>query len=519
MGMEGQFTESFAGWSHEVRRGQALVRADHDSPGLQLPRVSVPNIVKYRLLPTTALVAIALTAPGFSSDAGALLETPDSAPNRATVVAPPLGVTENARPSAFAVEESVAVVGGGETELLVALLIPDPVVKTTAPTALVSVPQPQAIAAPAGETSFAEAFEPFVGSSANTLASTPEIASGISDPVSAALPTLPEATPSKPAIAAVTAITPIDQTPASATRLIPSLDPQINAIELPVLALAQGPILPPSLAINPIEPVSVPLVAIGPIEAVSENLSLTTDDARALALQSNPIEPAVAVTELVPQAAPVRQVLAKAPAAQSPASPAPAPTSSAAMASQLTSLPPGRGGPARNDAMPIVVAEPQAVPAPAAKTSVSSAQPTAFVNVVDPRRPASQPVSGTVSGFDLDIQSRLITRIDGRVAGQLDFQQTSTALAVRLGSIVELLKDRYDMREFARITTSSASDIFVTMAQLRDAGIPITYDPVYDEFNVGSRDHRPTNAHKVQIDQIGSPSRSTTRSAVDQARP
>ncbi|MEL6531378.1 MAG: hypothetical protein AAFQ27_15575, partial [Pseudomonadota bacterium] len=73
MGVEGQFTESFAGWSHEVRRDQALAHVKASGPTLQLPQISVPNIVKYRLLPTTAVVAIALAVPSVSSDAGAVL--------------------------------------------------------------------------------------------------------------------------------------------------------------------------------------------------------------------------------------------------------------------------------------------------------------------------------------------------------------------------------------------------------------------------------------------------------------
>lgn len=109
--------------------------------------------------------------------------------------------------------------------------------------------------------------------------------------------------------------------------------------------------------------------------------------------------------------------------------------------------------------------------------------------------------------FGLDIRSSLVTRIDGRVAGKIEFQQTSTSINVRIGSIVELLKDRFEVLELTRITNSSAKDHYMSVAQLRAAGIPITYDPVYDEFNVGSNDYRPNAAHKVQIDQIGTSQR------------
>jgi len=524
MGVEGQFTESFAGWSHEVRRGEALVLDSESRSPIRLPSASVPNIVKYRLLPTTAVVAIALAAPSFSSDAGTLLEQPGGGLNNTATIAPSdqLGEIEL---SAFAIEEQLAIVPGDRAGLLVAPLISEPVVQATVPSELISVPQGQT-QAPVADTAtsgvtFAETFEPFEVTPANVEAVAAATTISAPKSVSAASPISPEVSPEEPALAVVTVSAPVAQSAVSAVQLIAPSAPSTDLAELPISALGQGSITQPVLASISIEPVTVPIVAIAPPAALSDNPSLTADDTRSLALQSNSVEPAVASAELVIRRGPVRKALVEAPVAAKPqiAPTVPAPTRNAAITPQLTALPPGRGGPARNDAMPIEVAKPQAVPTPAAKTSVSSAQPVGFANVVDPRRPASQPVSGTVSGFDLKIQSQLITRIDGRVAGQLEFQQTNKALAVRLGSVVELLKDRYNMSEFERITASSAADVFVTMAQLRDAGIPITYDPVYDEFNVGSREHRPTNAHKVQIDQIGSPSRSTKRSAMDQARP
>lgn len=116
----------------------------------------------------------------------------------------------------------------------------------------------------------------------------------------------------------------------------------------------------------------------------------------------------------------------------------------------------------------------------------------------------------------LDIRSQLTTRIDGKAAGKVDFQQTTTGLAVRLGSIVELLGDRYDAAQIARIRASAAGDVYLPLSQLQAQGIPISYDPVYDEFNVGLVDTRPKAARKVHMDQISAPERGLGSTGMDQ---
>ena len=105
------------------------------------------------------------------------------------------------------------------------------------------------------------------------------------------------------------------------------------------------------------------------------------------------------------------------------------------------------------------------------------------------------------------ITSRLATRIDGRVAGELDFQQDMQTIKIRIGSIVELLKDRYETAELDRIARSASGDVYLSISQLQQAGIPISYDPVYDELAFGSKDYLPRAAHKVQVDQITTPQR------------
>jgi hypothetical protein len=115
-----------------------------------------------------------------------------------------------------------------------------------------------------------------------------------------------------------------------------------------------------------------------------------------------------------------------------------------------------------------------------------------------------------------DIRSQLVTRVDGKAVGKVDFRQTSSGLAVRLGSLVELLGDRYEAAQIARIRASAAGDVYLSLAQLRAQGIPISYDPVYDEFNVGLLDTRPKAAHKVHVDQISTPELGLGSTSIDQ---
>lgn len=114
---------------------------------------------------------------------------------------------------------------------------------------------------------------------------------------------------------------------------------------------------------------------------------------------------------------------------------------------------------------------------------------------------------GITGASAVAITSRLATRIDGRVAGELDFQQDMQTIKIRIGSIVELLKDRYETAELDRIARSASGDVYLSISQLQHAGIPISYDPVYDELAFGSKDYLPRAAHKVQVDQITTPQR------------
>lgn len=168
-------------------------------------------------------------------------------------------------------------------------------------------------------------------------------------------------------------------------------------------------------------------------------------------------------------------------------------------------------------------------PAPAPATAAAAAMPVPAISALAAlptsrsAAPAgfgtSAPTADEVSApLAFDLKSQLVTRVDGKTAGTVDFRQTATGLSVRLGSIVSVLGDRYDSSEIARITASAASNAYIPLAELQAQGIPISYDPVYDEFNIGQTDTRPKAARKVHIDQISTPERGLGTAAIDQVR-
>lgn len=153
-----------------------------------------------------------------------------------------------------------------------------------------------------------------------------------------------------------------------------------------------------------------------------------------------------------------------------------------------------------------------------AEARQAAAPETAAFAPVTPRPALTAPGSFIASPDPFNVKSQLVTRVDGMTAGVVDFRQTATGLEVRLGSIVEVLADRYDASALARIRTSEASNTYMPLTQLQAQGIPISYDPVYDEFNVGLTDTRPAGAVKVHMDQISSPERGLGATAMPQVK-
>ena len=144
---------------------------------------------------------------------------------------------------------------------------------------------------------------------------------------------------------------------------------------------------------------------------------------------------------------------------------------------------------------------------PTASAPAPEPAKAAAIAVPRPATPAlAAPPAGSKPAMP-EIASRLITRVDGKTAGAVDFQQTAGGLKVRLGSVVEVLADRYDPAQLARIRNSDAGNRYLSLAELQAQGVPLSSDPIYDEFHVGLTDTRPKAAGKVHIDQISTPYR------------
>jgi hypothetical protein len=81
--------------------------------------------------------------------------------------------------------------------------------------------------------------------------------------------------------------------------------------------------------------------------------------------------------------------------------------------------------------------------------------------------------------------SQLTVRLGKAAVGKVDFRMTDThTIAVKLGGLLDLLADRYDAADFARLRHSAAADAYVGFDQLRTLGLNLRYDPVYDELRI-----------------------------------
>ncbi len=79
-------------------------------------------------------------------------------------------------------------------------------------------------------------------------------------------------------------------------------------------------------------------------------------------------------------------------------------------------------------------------------------------------------------------KTHLAALVDGVSVGQLEFSDADQTMSVRLSSLLELLQDRFPPDEYESLVNSPAAMAFVPVDQLAIAGIPISYDPVYDEL-------------------------------------
>lgn len=351
---------------------------------------------------------------------------------------------------------------------------------------------------------------PAAAPAAAAIIAPPQPATPVAAVAAAALPLPPETPPVvrvEPAAASA---------PVSAPLAAPE-NPAFAAFQPEERAALAAPVTAAPAAV-PIAPAIAPAPSATPVAAAPARLAAASPAARTpvggggieQVAQARPAPsapaPASAAKAVAPAARPVAPA-ARPPLAASAPAPAPARAAPAPAAKPAAAARPAAAAPARA-AAPASASIAAPAPKPAIAAVPRAAAPLAAAPGLGTAKPA----------YRLDIKSQLVTRVDGKTAGTVDFRQTEAGLSVRLGSIVEVLADRIDPAQLARIRGSQAGNTWLSLAELQAQGIPISYDPVYDEFNVGRTDTRPKAGRKVHMDQITAPERGIGATGIDQVR-
>lgn len=129
----------------------------------------------------------------------------------------------------------------------------------------------------------------------------------------------------------------------------------------------------------------------------------------------------------------------------------------------------------------------------------------------------SPQVSGAAAAQSVLVpKSKLDARINGVLTGSVDFRQLDGTIAIRLRSVANMMREKFNQDEFSRLMNGQAIDSFVTLSQLQAAGIPVSYNPAYDEVEFGIDYQDAPNAKKVQVDQISVPTVRSELTAIEQ---
>ena len=99
-------------------------------------------------------------------------------------------------------------------------------------------------------------------------------------------------------------------------------------------------------------------------------------------------------------------------------------------------------------------------------------------------------------------KTKMDARVNGVLTGSVDFQQGQGTIAIRLRSVADVMREQFSKAEYDAILGGRSIDSFVPLAELQAAGIPINYNPAYDEVEFGIDYQDAPNAKKVQVDQI-----------------
>lgn len=84
-------------------------------------------------------------------------------------------------------------------------------------------------------------------------------------------------------------------------------------------------------------------------------------------------------------------------------------------------------------------------------------------------------------------EQRMAVRLEGVTIGTVAFQVTpERAISVHLGHVLDLFEDRFDEVRFAQLRGAEEAAAYISLDRFADAGIPVRYDPVYDELVIST---------------------------------
>ena len=81
-----------------------------------------------------------------------------------------------------------------------------------------------------------------------------------------------------------------------------------------------------------------------------------------------------------------------------------------------------------------------------------------------------------------DTPPRLALRSGAEILGEVEFRAVGGDLSVHIGQVLDLFESKMELANFARLRKSPAASEFVSLAQLRRAGLHIEYSAAYDEL-------------------------------------
>lgn len=275
---------------------------------------------------------------------------------------------------------------------------------------------------------------------------------------------VPKRAPVPAVVVQPAAIAPVQAPPVSAATLPPAAFPT-----------AATPPAAPQPVLEPVEVAAAPGVA-APVEVTAPLTLAEPAEVAAPVVQLDPAVPEpVAETQL---AAVLPSAVAVPGAARRDAVldlVVPAPELPAALPVQLPTPAPA----ALALANPAAKA-PAAKPAPRAPLAKASPARIKRAALIGPQIPSRYKLvdGGVESQIGVQFYDQALGKVPLRVLG-------SGVPSLRLGDLLDLLKDRMDPARYETLSSSGAAEEFVSLQQLRDAGIPVRYDAARDQLKLG----------------------------------